>query len=615
MPEESPAHLCAAEAGEEFEAVCPTEEGRTWLVGPVERLLGAVDPACLREMTVADAVKLFSSDKDPDGVVGRLLDGVVLMLADGKCAPFMFGVPPKTSGSWCVQKMEGILSANGGKPPSRLINNQEYKSLSSHQMYQMRGNGRSPAAVSKGIDLGRALPSEVLKSPLGQWMLACMGDRAAIRQLVRWLAADAEWLHDLADLLQHDALRRAADDLSASAAHWRRIQDLRVEISASAKVEMPDELAALAADPLWVEGVRRATLSEVVGEADGGLRHLDVEICLLGSALSWCRVVLSDPPLPDDVPGTSTDGTPARDTAPPRVPRTSVAGTIGTVDRTDSIPKTFSLLTTGVRVMGDPVRGDDVWEAMISLFPWCPAANRELAAAAEISARSSGGGVRIPPLLLLGPPGCGKSRWAGEAARVMGLPFQSVSFAGANSSVLVNGTERGWSGARPGMAAMAMRNLDCANPLMLVDEVDKAGARDGRNGNPIDAMLTLLEPETSRRAQDICLLTWVDASRISWVLTANSIDHLPGPMLSRVTLVRLDAPPPEFLPGILDGMRETLRGEWGLAEDAMPELSGRAVEKLLENYRGSGDLRAVMRRVRAHLQAEIWSPPARGALH
>ena len=278
----------------------------------------------------------------------------------------------------------------------------------------------------------------------------------------------------------------------------------------------------------------------------------------------------------------------------------------------DGARDTFSLLRKGLRTLKGP-GGDAAWDTMHTAFPWMARANMLLSEATEIASRSEDGLMRLRPILLVGPPGTGKSRWARMAAEACGLPFYPVPFAGANTSVLVNGTERGWSAARAGLAALAMRDTDCANPMVLVDEVDKSGKGD-QNGNPVMALLPLLERETSVAFMDSYLLTTIDASGINWVLTANSIEHLPPPLLNRVDLVQVVAPPASCMRGVLSSMCADLRMQWKMPLEAMPVLDEMDIQKLLHTYSKNQDMRSLQARLAATLRAKVWSPPIR-ALH
>jgi ATP-dependent Lon protease len=94
-----------------------------------------------------------------------------------------------------------------------------------------------------------------------------------------------------------------------------------------------------------------------------------------------------------------------------------------------------------------------------------------------------------------------------------------------------------------------MRRTRCANPVLLVDEVDKA--RGSENGDIMATLLGMLEPETARAWFDSCLLAPVDLSQISWVLTANTILTLQRPLLSCLRVITVGYPAPETFDRIL----------------------------------------------------------------
>jgi hypothetical protein len=152
-------------------------------------------------------------------------------------------------------------------------------------------------------------------------------------------------------------------------------------------------------------------------------------------------------------------------------------------------------------------------------FPNAAAAVARLRDEARLRAAAGGRALSFRPLLLAGPPGVGKSRFARRLAAALGLPSAATSLAGASDSRELEGTARGWATAQPCWALDQVAALRVANPLLVVDEVDKA-ARGGRNGDPLLALLPFLEPGTAAAHRDPVLGAPCDLSAVSWVLAA-----------------------------------------------------------------------------------------------
>jgi ATP-dependent Lon protease len=147
-------------------------------------------------------------------------------------------------------------------------------------------------------------------------------------------------------------------------------------------------------------------------------------------------------------------------------------------------------------------------------------------------------GAQLPPLLLVGPPGTGKTRLVKRVARALCLHTQEIPLAGAFDATVVSGLGGAWKNARPGMVIQTLADSPIANPLLIFDEVDKAGAN-SEWGNPLDRMLLLTEPETAREFQDDFLEIPVNTSYCSIIATANNADRLSAPLLSRFETVEV----------------------------------------------------------------------------
>jgi ATP-dependent Lon protease len=135
--------------------------------------------------------------------------------------------------------------------------------------------------------------------------------------------------------------------------------------------------------------------------------------------------------------------------------------------------------------------------------------------------------VRLRPLLLVGDPGAAKSRFASRAdsvkssASTCGVPMQAAPM--ARRSVAPTS---GWYSAEPCHQFLAIAQAKHANPLIMIDEIEKAGTR-ADYGRLWDCLLGFLEPETASRYPDPALQTTLDLSHVSFMATANSVEPLP----------------------------------------------------------------------------------------
>ena len=151
------------------------------------------------------------------------------------------------------------------------------------------------------------------------------------------------------------------------------------------------------------------------------------------------------------------------------------------------------------------------------------------------------GRFQLPPILLAGDPGVGKTYFAMRLAKLMGTGFDMINMEGATSAMSLIGLEQGYYTSSPGKVFDLLVQGQTANPVFVVDELDKAST-DSRHP-PANALYQLLEPETSQRFCDqACLNVKLDASRICWIVTANYLEAIPVPLLSRLTIFHVPTP-------------------------------------------------------------------------
>ena len=178
-----------------------------------------------------------------------------------------------------------------------------------------------------------------------------------------------------------------------------------------------------------------------------------------------------------------------------------------------------------------------------------------------INALSSDGEVaRIPAMLLLGPPGVGKTMFAEALASGMQVSFKVVRMENQQAGAGLVGSADFWSNSKSGAVFEVLTNGECGNPVIVVDEVDKA-ATDSRY-NPINGLYSLLEPGSASAFHDESLPDIsINASKITWILTANYEQFIPEPILSRVLIFEIPSPDQNQSAQVAERIYQLLLGE------------------------------------------------------
>ena len=191
------------------------------------------------------------------------------------------------------------------------------------------------------------------------------------------------------------------------------------------------------------------------------------------------------------------------------------------------------------------------------------------------------GDVRFRHTLLVGSPGCGKTQLAREIGKVFGLHTTVYSCTGVTDGMFA-GTPRGWASANPSIPVHSLKAGKMMNPLIILDELEKAG-QERRNGNLIETLLTFLERKQAQAVFDKALTAEIDLSYVNYIGTANDTMSIKGPLLDRMRVVHVPEPKLEHLGdlarSIIDGIAEEKGWQPGMIEP-LDELEKAVIRKV-----------------------------------
>lgn len=214
-----------------------------------------------------------------------------------------------------------------------------------------------------------------------------------------------------------------------------------------------------------------------------------------------------------------------------------------------------------------------------------------------LAVRNLNGGHESTILCLVGPPGTGKTSIAKSIARALNRKYVRISLGGVHDEAEIRGHRKTYIGAMPGRIANAVRQAGVANPLIVLDELDKIGA--DHRGDPASALLEVLDSEQNATFRDHFIELPIDLSEVIFIATANDAGTIPGPLRDRVEMIEISSyTANEKLHIARNYLVEKQKAKHGLSA-AQLTITDEALKGIIQSYTKEAGVRELERKIGA----------------
>lgn len=257
------------------------------------------------------------------------------------------------------------------------------------------------------------------------------------------------------------------------------------------------------------------------------------------------------------------------------------------------VPQLEAMLNRDSRRILQPINHDvlDRLEDLRICFPNFTEVIEYIIEQASLALLSEKPYFAMNPLLMVGGAGIGKTRFTKEISRALGLEFANIDGGNTTGSQSLGGMDSVWKDAKPGRVCEHLRKSQNANPIIMVDEIDKMVG--SNQSDPFGPLYSLLEKETAQSFSDDFYRVPFDCSYVIWFATANELSTVPGPILDRFYKIKVPEPTPEQMPQVIKSVYSDIissnKNPWGnrfndsLSKEVLESLKSQAPRKLKQS--------------------------------